>query len=82
MFCHTPEDYWNLTDEFKEIKTDRLHLAICSLAMKTKTTLLPINYHKNIAMFKEWLEPLGCLWEDFSILSIDISETLEDRFIK
>ena len=81
MFCHTPEDYWNLTDEFKEIKTDRLHLAICSLAMKTKTTLLPINYHKNIAMFKEWLEPIGCLWKDF-VFSDSISENLGKRFIK
>ena len=81
MFCHTPEDYWSLTDEFEEITTDRLHLAICSLAMQTKTTLLPINYHKNIAMFKEWLEPLGCLWKD-QVLFNDISDTVEDRFLK
>ena len=81
MFCHTPEDYWNFTDGFKEITTDRLHLAICSLAMKTKITLLPINYHKNIAMFREWLEPLGCLWKDL-VFSDSISENLGERFIK
>ena len=81
MFCHTPEDYWNFTDGFKEITTDRLHLAICSLAMKTKITLLPVNYHKNIAMFREWLEPLGCLWKDL-VFSDSISENLGERFIK
>ena len=81
MFCHTPEDYWSLTDEFEEIATDRLHLAICSLAMKTKTTLLPINYHKNITMFREWLEPLGCLWKD-TVFTHSISEKLGERFIK
>ena len=81
MFCHTPEDYWNFTDGFKEITTDRLHLAICSLAMKTKITLLPVNYHKNIAMFREWLEPLGCLWKDL-VFSDAISENLGERFIK
>lgn len=80
MFCHTPEDYWNLADGLEEITTDRLHLAICSLAMKTKTTLLPINYHKNTAMFGEWLEPLGCLWKD-RVFSDSISENLGDRFL-
>ena len=64
IFCHTPEDYWNLASQFEDVTTDRLHLAICALAMKTKTTLLPINYHKNLAMFNEWLAPLGCLWKD------------------
>jgi exopolysaccharide biosynthesis predicted pyruvyltransferase EpsI len=81
MFCHTPEDYWNITDEFEEITTDRLHLAICSLAMKTKTTLLPINYHKNKAMFREWLEPLGCLWKDV-VFAESISANLNERFLK
>ena len=81
MFCHTPEDYWNLTDKFEEVTTDRLHVAICSLAMKTKTTLLPVNYHKNIAMFREWLEPLGCLWKDI-VFSDSILENLGEKFIK
>ena len=81
MFCYTPEDYWRFADGFEEIITDRLHLAICSLAMKTKTTLLPINYHKNIAMFREWLEPLGCFWED-CVFSDFISENLNERFLK
>ena len=58
---------------FEGITTDRLHLAICSLAMKTKTILLPVNYHKNIAMFREWLEPLGCLWKDY-VFADSISE--------
>jgi exopolysaccharide biosynthesis predicted pyruvyltransferase EpsI len=62
--CHTPEDYWNLAGQFEEITTDRLHLAVCALGMKTKTTLLPINYHKNLAMFEEWLAPLGCRWKN------------------
>jgi len=64
MFCHTPEDYWNLAGQFEEITTDRLHLAICALGMKTKATLLLINYHKNLAMFEEWLAPLGCRWKN------------------
>ena len=78
MWCYTPEQYWNLADEFETITTDRLHLAIASLAMKTKTTLLPINYHKNKAMFTEWLEPIGCSWKDH-VLSNEISGSLEDR---
>tara|TARA_R100001163_G_scaffold12639_1_gene11793 strand:+ start:21956 stop:22720 length:765 start_codon:yes stop_codon:yes gene_type:complete len=78
MWCYTPEDYWSLADEFESITTDRLHLAICSLAMGTGTTLLPVNYHKNNAMFREWLEPLGCCWKDH-ILSNEISGTLEGR---
>ena len=63
-FCHTPEDYWNFAGQFEEITTDRLHLAICALGMKTKATLLPINYHKNLAMYEEWLAPLGCHWKN------------------
>ena len=66
-FCHTPKDYWRLANQFEEITTDRLHFAICALGMKTKTTLLPINYHKNLAMFEEWLAPLGCHWKNLSI---------------
>tara|TARA_R110002110_G_scaffold4557_2_gene23100 strand:+ start:2053 stop:2814 length:762 start_codon:yes stop_codon:yes gene_type:complete len=81
MFLHTPEDYWNFADMFEKITTDRLHLAICSLAMKTKTTLLPVNYHKNKAMFKEWLEPLGCLWKDV-VFAESISANLNERFFK
>jgi len=64
VFCHTPEDYWDLASQFEEITTDRLHFAICALGMKTKATLLPINYHKNLAMFEEWLAPLGCRWKN------------------
>ena len=67
MFCYTPEDYWKTACSFRSITTDRLHLAICSLAMQTPTTLLPINYHKNLAMFQEWLEPLGCSWKDYYV---------------
>ena len=67
MFCHTPESYWELAASFNSITTDRLHLAICSLAMKTHTTILPINYHKNLAMFEEWLEPLGCSWKNYYV---------------
>tara|TARA_R100000008_G_scaffold86692_2_gene80948 strand:- start:473 stop:1192 length:720 start_codon:yes stop_codon:yes gene_type:complete len=67
MFCYTAQDYWNFVDKFEEITTDRLHLAICSLAMGTKTTLLPVNYHKNWAMFREWLEPMGCDWKDIAL---------------
>ena len=78
MWCYTPEDYWNLANEFESITTDRLHLAICSLAMNTKTTILPVNYHKNKAMFTEWLEPIGCSWKDH-VLSNEISGSLEGR---
>ena len=64
MFCNTPEQYWNFASRFEEITTDRLHLAICALGTKVKTTILPIDYHKNRAMFSEWLEPLGCRWKN------------------
>lgn len=67
MFCYTPEDYWDLASRFEEITTDRLHFAICALGMKTKVTLLPIDYHKNSAMFEEWLAPLGCLWKNLLV---------------
>ena len=66
-FCHTPEDYWGFVDQFEEITTDRLHLAICALGTKTKATLLPINYHKNLAMYEEWLAPLGCHWKNLVV---------------
>ena len=64
MFCYTPEEYWNFAAQFKSITTDRLHFAICGIAMGSEVTLLPINYHKNRTMFEEWLRPFGCQWKN------------------
>ena len=64
VFCHTPQEYWEHAAKFKEITTDRLHFAICALAMGVKTTLLPVYYHKNRTMYNEYLQHLGCLWQD------------------
>ena len=63
-FCHTPEEYWEYASQFKHITTDRLHFAICGIAMKSNVTLLPVYYHKNRTMFDEYLEDLGCLYND------------------
>jgi hypothetical protein len=32
--------------------------------MGCSVTLLPVAYHKNRAMYDEWLKPLGCKWAD------------------
>ena len=64
IFCHTPQQYWEYAATFKGGKTDRLHFAICALAMGAKTTLLPVYYHKNKTIFNEYLESLGCFWSD------------------
>lgn len=64
MFCYTPQQYWDYASKFNTVITDRLHFAICSIAMGCKTTLLPVNYHKNKAMHKEWLDSLGCYWQE------------------
>jgi len=61
-FCYTPEEYWEYAAQFKRITTDRLHFAICGIAMKADVTLLPVYYHKNKTMFDEYLETLGCLY--------------------
>jgi len=63
-FCHTPEDYWEYAAQFESIMTDRLHFAICGMAMKAKVTLLPVYYHKNKTIFDEYLSDLGCAWQD------------------
>lgn len=63
-FCHTPIQYWEYAAKYDRITTDRLHFAICGIAMKSKVTLLPIYYHKNKTMFDEYLKELGCLYTD------------------
>lgn len=63
-FCYTPTDYWEYAAQFESITTDRLHFAICGLAMKAKVTLLPVYYHKNKTMFDEYLLDLGCIWRE------------------
>jgi len=67
IYCYTPEQYWQFANKYRKIQTDRLHFAICALAMSVETTLLPVHYHKNKAMFDEWLEKLGCYWSDYII---------------
>ncbi len=62
-FCHTPKEYWEFAAQHRHVTTDRLHFAICSLAMGSKTTLLPVYYHKNKTMFDEYLQNLGCSWK-------------------
>ena len=72
FFCHTPQQYWEYAATLSSVKTDRLHFAICSLAMGVKTTLLPVYYHKNKTMHNEYLNDLGCFWSD-SVYNINIS---------
>lgn len=63
-FCYTPEDYIAFVAQYESIVTDRLHLAITALGIGRDTTLLPVTYHKNRAMWEQWLGPLGCWWRD------------------
>ena len=72
FFCHTPQQYWEYAATLSSVKTDRLHFAICSLAMGVKTTLLPVYYHKNKTMHNEYLNDLGCFWSD-SVYNINIA---------
>lgn len=62
--CNTPEEYWNLARLYKSITTDRLHFAICAIAMGCNVTLLPVDYHKNKSMWEHCLKSLGCGWSD------------------
>ena len=64
FFCRTPQQYWEYAATLSSVKTDRLHFAICCLAMGVKTTLLPVYYHKNKTMHNEYLNGLGCFWSD------------------
>jgi len=63
-FCHTPRQYWEYAAKYSAITTDRLHFAICGIAMKSRVKLLPVYYHKNKTMFNEYLEKLGCLYSE------------------
>jgi len=63
-FCFAPQQYWEYAAQFQAITTDRLHFAICGLAMKSQVTLLPIHYHKNKTIFDEYLSDMGCLWKE------------------
>lgn len=70
--CNTPEEYWKLARLYKSITTDRLHFAICAIAMGCNVTLLPVDYHKNKSMWEYCLKPLGCGWSD------DLQKLLEE----
>ena len=62
--CHTVRAYCDLAARYAAITTDRLHFAITALGMGCSVTLLPVDYHKNAAMYAEYLEALGCRWKD------------------
>lgn len=62
--CNTIEEYCNLASMYSSITTDRLHFAITAMGMGCEVKLLPVSYHKNIAMYNEWLQKLGCKWGD------------------
>lgn len=53
-------DYLVLAARYKEIHTDRLHLAICGLIARRKVVLYPNSYHKNKGVWEAWLQALGC----------------------
>lgn len=63
-YATTINDYLRLAAEHREIQADRLHFAIASLMVGSKTTLLPNSYHKNRSMWETWLKDLGCGWSD------------------
>jgi exopolysaccharide biosynthesis predicted pyruvyltransferase EpsI len=68
--CRSYEDYFRVVSLFDAVITDRLHLAIASLMVGRKTTLLPNNYNKNRGMYEAWLCKLGCHWGDMADLSL------------
>lgn len=63
-FCYSPWQYMEWASQYRHIITDRLHLAIVSLGLGRRTTLLPVTYHKNRSMWETWLKDLGCEWAD------------------
>lgn len=62
--CYTPEDYFSFVAAYAHVITDRLHLAITAMGLGRRVTLLPVSYHKNRAMWEDWLRELGCEWAD------------------
>jgi hypothetical protein len=63
-FCDTVDDYIRFAGQYEHIVTDRLHLAITSLGLGRKATLLPVAYPKNRSMWETWLRGLGCGWSE------------------
>jgi len=63
-WCYTAEEYIALAAQYEHIVTDRLHLAVTALGIGRQATLLPVSYHKNRAMWEEWLRDMGCHWSE------------------
>lgn len=63
-WVYTAEEYIAFAAQYEWIVTDRLHLAIVALGLGRRATLVKIGYHKNRAMWQEWLKSLGCEWAD------------------
>ena len=60
LLCKSIEELFTLVAQFKTIYTNRLHFAIAGLIAKREVILLPNSYFKNEAIFKAWLQSLGC----------------------
>ncbi|MEZ6089747.1 MAG: polysaccharide pyruvyl transferase family protein [Pirellulaceae bacterium] len=56
----TAEQYLCRAASYREVITDRLHFAISALLAGRDVTLVANNYHKNEAVWRLWLKPLGC----------------------
>lgn len=55
-----PMDYLLLASRYRELVTDRLHLAIAGMHAGRSVTLVANSYHKNRSMHETWLGALGC----------------------
>lgn len=58
--CQSVMDYVLLASRFRSIETDRLHFVIAALIAGVEDIRMhPGSYHKNLSMWKTWLEPFG-----------------------
>lgn len=55
-----PMEYILLASRYRQLVTDRLHLAVAGLHAGRDVTLLANDYHKNRSMHETWLAALGC----------------------
>lgn len=62
--CRSPHAYLALAARYEEIHTDRLHFAISGLIAGRRVVLYENSYHKNRAVWREWLQGLGCGFEE------------------
>jgi exopolysaccharide biosynthesis predicted pyruvyltransferase EpsI len=62
--ARTVEEYFRFAIKYKRIVTNRLHFAIIGLILERDVTLTPNSYHKNEAVWTDWLHQYGCKFEE------------------